>query len=182
LGHRTQEVYGDQRLSPFKHAVNAAMRRLADDPRTVFVGQSVRYDGAAVYDSLDGVPMEQRIEMPVVEDFQMGFCTGLALMGKLPICIFPRFDFVLLAANQLVNHLDKLPRFGWHPKVIIRTCVGQKTPLDAGPQHTQNHTYAFSHMLKTVRVHEVRTAEDVERAYDIALAIPYSSLIVENPA
>ena len=48
--------------------------------------------------------------------------------------------------NQLVNHLDKLPLWGWHPKVIIRTMVGQTTPLDAGPQHTQNHSDAFGNV------------------------------------
>ncbi len=168
-------------MSPFKKAVNEAMLRLAADPRTVFVGQSVRYDGAAVFDSLDGVPMDRRIEMPVIEDFQMGYCTGLALKGKIPVCIYPRMDFMLLCANQLVNHLDKLPLFGWHPKVILRTMVGQKAPLDAGPQHTQDHTYAFQLMLKTVEVHQVRTPAEVAWAYDKAMAQPGSTLIVENP-
>jgi acetoin:2,6-dichlorophenolindophenol oxidoreductase subunit beta len=168
-------------LSHFKKAVNAAMLRLAEEPRVIFVGQSVRYDGAAVFDSLDGVPMERRIEVPVIEDFQMGFCTGLALMGKIPVCIFPRMDFMLLCANQLVNHLDKLPLFGWHPKVIIRTMVGQKSPLDAGPQHTQDHTEAFKEMLKNIRVWRVRTPEAVEEAYDWAKFTPESILIVENP-
>ena len=168
-------------MSLFKKAVNEAMLRLADDPRTLFVGQSVRYDGAAVYDSLAGVPMDKRVEMPVVEDFQLGFCTGLALMGKLPICIYQRFDFLLLAANQLINHLDKLPLFGWHPKVIIRTVVGEKAPLDAGPQHTQDHTTAFQAMLTTVRVERVRTPEAVSRAYTRAMTLPGSVLIVECP-
>lgn len=157
------------------------MLRLAADPRALFVGQSVRYDGAAVFDSLVGVPMDRRLEMPVIEDFQMGFCTGLALMGKLPICIFPRFDFLLLAANQLVNHLDKLPRFGWRPKVIIRTTVGQKYPLDAGPQHTQNHTAAFRAMLHSVRVVQVRTAAEVASGYESAILTADATLIVENP-
>ena len=158
------------------------MLMLAADPRTVFVGQSVRYDGAAIYHSLEGVPMEKRLEFPVVENLQLGYCTGLSLTGKLPICIYPRIDFMLLALDQLVNHLDKLPLFGWQPKVIIRTTVGQKQPLDAGPQHTQNHTAAFRSMLTRVCVIEVRDEYEVKRAYENALAIPSSTLIVENPA
>lgn len=157
------------------------MLRLAAFPNALFVGQSVLYDGAQIHASLDGVPMEQRLEMPVIEDFQMGFCTGLALMGKLPICIFPRIDFMLLCMNQLINHLDKLPLFGWHPKIIIRTTVGQKTPLDAGPQHTQNHTRAFRNMLQNVRVYQVGTAWEVTDAYDAAISFSGSTLIVENP-
>jgi len=169
-------------MSPFSQAVNQAMRKLAEDERTIFVGQSVAYDGAAIHASLDGVPMDKRLEMPVIEDFQVGFCIGLALQGKIPICIFPRIDFMLLAANQIVNHLDKLPVFGWDAKVIVRTTVGQKYPLDAGPQHTQDHTEAFRLMLRTTHVEQVRRADDVGRAYDAAMASKRSTLIVENPS
>lgn len=168
-------------LDSFRSSVNAAMRMLAADERTVFVGQSVRYDGAAIYHSLEGVPMEKRVEMPVIEDFQLGYCTGLSLMGKVPVCIYPRMDFMLLAMNQLVNHLDKLPMWGWAPKVILRTRVGQKKPLDAGPQHTQNHTVAFDDMLDFIAVVEVRTPEEVTFAYNQALKDTLSTLIVENP-
>lgn len=158
------------------------MRMLAADPRTCFVGQSVLYDGAAIYDSLQGVQKEKRIEMPVAEDFQAGFCIGLALTGRIPVCMFPRFDFMLLAANQIINHLDKLPLFGWKPKVILRTTVGQKKPLDAGPQHTQDHTNAFRLMLFNVRVDQVHTPSQVTAAYERALEWPNSTLIVENPS
>ena len=165
----------------FSQAVNDAMRMLAADPRTVFVGQSVRYDGAAIYHSLDGVPMEKRIEFPVVENLQLGYCTGLSLTGKLPVCIYPRMDFMLLAMDALVNHLDKLPLYGWKPKVIIRCRVGQKKPLDAGPQHTKNYTHAFQLMLHNIRVDEVRTPKEVTPAYERAYAWPNSVIIVENP-
>lgn len=168
----------------FKQAVVEAMRMLSRDSRTVFIGQSVQYDGAAIYHSLDGVPMGKRLEFPVVENLQLGYCTGLSLTGKIPICIYPRMDFMLLAMDQLVNHLDKLPLYGWKPKVIIRCRVGQKTPLDAGPQHSQNYTEAFRSMLTSIIVEEVRTPKEVTVAYTRALSRALqgdrSSLIVEN--
>lgn len=164
----------------FARAVNDAMLMLAADPRTVFIGQSVSYDGAAIYHSLEGVPMEKRLEMPVIEDFQLGYCTGLSLTGKIPVCIYPRMDFMLLAMNQLVNHLDKLPLFGWHPKVIIRCRVGQKKPLDAGPQHSGSYSHAFRSMLTAVTVEEVTKAEMVMDAYLRAMQSKLSTLIVEN--
>lgn len=167
--------------SDFSLAVNQAMRNLAADERTIFVGQSVAYDGAAIHASLDGVAAHKRLEMPVVEDFQVGFCIGLALQGKIPICIFPRIDFMLLAANQIVNHMDKLPVFGWDAKVILRTTVGQTKPLDAGPQHTQDHTDAFRLMLKHAHVRQLGFAEWVVPTYEAALAAKCSTLIVENP-
>jgi pyruvate/2-oxoglutarate/acetoin dehydrogenase E1 component len=164
----------------FKQAVNDAMLMLAEQPNVVFIGQSVRYDGAAIYDSLKGVHESKRVEFPVVENLQLGYCTGLSLAGKLPICIFPRIDFMLLAMDQLVNHLDKLPIYGWKPKVIIRTTVGQKKPLDAGPQHTQNHTHALRQMLTTVEVLEVCNPRHVAEAYELALDNKHSTMIVEN--
>jgi pyruvate/2-oxoglutarate/acetoin dehydrogenase E1 component len=169
-------------IAPFRYAVNQAMRELAEDSRTIFVGQSVRYPGAAIYSSLDGVPDEKRLEMPITENFQAGFCIGLALTGRIPICIYPRMDFLLLAMDQLVGHLDKAPLFGWRPKVIIRTMVGQKNPLNAGPQHTQNHTQAFRLMLQTIDVCECRTPDAVLLDYQHAIESDRSTLIVENPS
>lgn len=166
--------------NPFDAEVNKWMRRLAEIPESLFLGQSVVYDGAAIHASLDGVPMDKRVEMPVAEEFQMGYCTGLSLAGKLPICIYPRMDFMLLCVNQLVNHLDKLPMYGWKPKVIIRTTIGKKKPLDAGPQHTQNYTQAFQQMLHSIIVREVRVPQEVAFAYDIAIKSDKSILIVEN--
>lgn len=168
--------------SEFKAAVNQSMLELAALPETVFVGQSVLYDGAAMYDSLAGIPNDKRLEMPVAEDFQMGFCIGLALKGALPVCMFPRMDFMVLALNQLVNHLDKAHLFGWHPKVIIRTTVGQKKPLDAGPQHTQDHTEAFRRMLTSIPIVRVGSPVEVTAAYDTALAGTGSTVVVEHPS
>ena len=59
--------------------ITKAMTALARHPKTIFVGQAVKYGGQRAHATFANVPMEKRIEMPVCEDFQMGFCTGLAL-------------------------------------------------------------------------------------------------------
>jgi len=165
----------------YKEALTAAMARLAEDPRTLFVGQTVVYGGQTMFPTFQDVPTDRRIELPVAEDFQMGFCTGLALEGFIPVSVYPRWDFLILAANQLVNHLDKLPLMGdFQPKVIIRTAVGPTVPLDAGPQHTQNHTEAFRLILKTVEVLEIRFAEQAIPCYEQALACKGSALVIEH--
>ena len=161
--------------------VQEAMRMLADDPRTLFVGQAVRYSGQAMHQTLVHVPMEKRIEMPVIEDFQAGFCTGLALEGYIPVCIFPRFDFLLIAANQIVNHLDKIPLMtDFRPKVILRTSVGAKSPLNPGLQHCQDHTKAFLEMLHTIALINVYDDGKVKTSYELALSSPGSFLMVEH--
>lgn len=52
----------------YYHELTAAMKWLAEDVRTIFVGQAVRYDGQAAFDTFRDVPMSKRIEMPVCED------------------------------------------------------------------------------------------------------------------
>lgn len=159
-----------------------SMAKLGEDPRTVFVGQGVRYDSHRMFSTLADVPMDKRIEFPVAEDFQMGFSIGLALTGKIPVSIYPRWDFLLLAANQLVNHLDKISAFGWSPKMIIRVAIGATSPLNPGPQHSQDHTEAFRKMLKHVHIIRLEKPEFIFSNYQLALAIPQTVLVVEDMA
>ena len=63
---------------------------------------------------------------------QLGITNGLALNNFIPVSIFPRWNFLLLAANQLINHLDKLSVMSqgkFKTKVIIRTSIGSQRPL-----------------------------------------------------
>ena len=172
---------------PYFDEIRRGMAHLAADPRTLVLGQSVRYESNALFRTMcenDGTPifpMERRIELPVIEDFQMGLCTGLALQGFIPISIFPRWDFLLLAANQLVGHLDKIPLYSqFKPKVIIRTTVGASHPFSSGIQQSQDYTAAFRLMLKTVEIIELNSRFDVLKGYKRALEVPHSVLIVER--
>src|SRR6185503_12834417 len=148
---------------------------------------SIVYESSAIFRTLeteDGtpiVPMDRRIELPVIEDFQLGLCTGMALKGFIPVSIFPRMDFLLLAMNQLVNHLDKIPLMGdWRPKVIVRTTVGASHPFASGPQQSGDYSAALRMMLKTVEVIELNSRFDVLAGYKRALAMDGSCVIVER--
>jgi len=157
-----------------------AMALVAEHPDTLFVGQAVRYSGQRAFGTFADVPMERRIEMPVAEDFQAGFCTGLALEGYIPLSFYPRFDFLLIAANAIVNHLDKVAAMSdFKPKVIFRTAVGTRKPLDPGLQHIQNHTHGMRQMLKHIPVEELKRAEDIMPAYKWALNAQHSVIMVE---
>jgi pyruvate/2-oxoglutarate/acetoin dehydrogenase E1 component len=166
-------------MSKYFQGLTDAMTMLAANPKAVFVGQGVAYPGQAMFRTLEGVPMHQRIEFPVAEDLQMGYCTGLAMAGFLPVCIYPRIDFLLLALNQLVNHLDKWPALtGTTPRVIIRTAIGGKKPFYAGVQHTQDHVQAISLMLRAVHIEKIDG--DPLLAYQHALKCELPSIIVEE--
>jgi pyruvate dehydrogenase E1 component beta subunit len=155
-----------------------AMTMIGEVPNSLFIGQSVRFGGQAMKRSLVSVPNDRLIEFPVAEDCQMGFCTGLAMTGFLPVCIYPRIDFMLLCLNQLVNHLDKMDN---PPKVIIRTSVGSNNEKwNAGVQHTNDFTGAFSLMLKNVGVLELWKAEDIVPAYQWATEREGSTILIER--
>jgi len=149
-----------------------AMEFLSEDPRTIFIGQSVKYSGNSIYNTLKTISDDRKIETPVFEETQMGMSTGLALEGFIPVTCYPRFDFLLCAVNQLVNHLDKMEemtRGTFKPRVIIRTSIGAKTPLDGGVQHTQDHTDAFKLLLDYVDVVRLEDKNDIFPAYKKAL-------------
>ncbi len=47
--------------------------------------------------------------MPINESFQMQFTIGLGLAGYVPVSVYPRQNFLLLATADMVNMLDKMP-------------------------------------------------------------------------
>jgi pyruvate/2-oxoglutarate/acetoin dehydrogenase E1 component len=152
--------------------VKRAMAFLAEDDRTIFIGQSVAYPGNAIYGSLKDIPAAKKLELPVFEETQMGLSTGLALEGFVPVSIFPRFNFLLLAANQLVNHLDKIPHIshgGMQPKVIIKVMVGSARPLDPGIQHKGNFIEAFRKLVDSVIIEDLTEPGLIFPAYERAL-------------
>lgn len=169
----------------YKNELIKSMEMLSKKKKTVFLGQSVMFSGNAIYNTLIKVPKKKKIEMPVFEDVQMGLSMGMALNGYVPISCFPRFDFLILACNQLLNHLDKIQRMSKNqflPKVIIRTSIGSKKPLDGGPQHTQDYTTIFKKVLTEV---EVIYLDDPNKIYSqfkymINPKIKKSFLVIEN--
>ena len=168
----------------YKDELVRSMEWLSEKDNTIFLGQSVSYSGNAIYNTLKTLPEEKRLEVPVFEEVQMGLSTGLALEGLVPVTCYPRFDFLILACNQLVNHLDKMKYMSkgkMKPKVIIRTSIGSKKPLDGGVQHTQDYTEAFKNMLTDVNVVMLEEPEDIFIAFKEAYEREdgKSTLIVE---
>jgi pyruvate/2-oxoglutarate/acetoin dehydrogenase E1 component len=155
----------------YKDELIRAMEFLAEDDKVLFLGQSVVYDGNSIYSTLKTIDKSKRIELPVFEETQMGMSIGLSMKGFIPVTCYPRWDFLILATNQLVNHLDKLEvmtKGKMNGGVIIRTAVGSLEPLDGGVQHTQNHTEAYEKMLTNTRVYLLEDKEEVFPAYSEA--------------
>jgi len=148
-----------------------SMDWLGEKPDTLFLGQAVEYDGTAITNTLKGVNRNKLLEMPVNEEMQMGMTLGLALNGTVPISIFPRWNFLLLGANQLINHIDKIKIMsndGYKPKIIIRTAIGSQRPLHPQHQHISDFTPSFKGMCDFVDIIKLDEANQIFDAFKYA--------------
>ena len=161
------------------------MEWMAKHPQTLFVGQTVAGPGTFMFQTLRDLPKEKTLEMPINESFQMQFTIGLALAGYIPISVYPRQNFLLLATADMVNMLDKIPVISSQelvPRVIIRVATGPDSPVHPGHQHVGNYAEAFRRMLTTIEVVELNEPEDIFPAYQHALERKdnQSTLIIEH--
>jgi len=159
-----------------------AMTLLESHPKTIFIGQSVEYEGTGLYDSLCHTSRDKRVELPVAENLQAGLANGMAIEGMIPISTYPRWNFLLLGADQIVNHLDKFITMSEGkciPKVIIRVAVGSERPIDPQCQHKGNFADAFKSMTQNINIIELIEPEDIIPEYKQALERKGSTILVE---
>jgi pyruvate/2-oxoglutarate/acetoin dehydrogenase E1 component len=171
-------------MGKYMEELTRSMDYLGKLDNTIFIGQSVEVAGTAMRNTLLNIESNKLVEMPVDEDFQMGLAIGMSLTGLVPISIFPRWNFLLLATNQIVNHLDKLKEITnlTEPgKVIIRTGIGSIHPLHPGPQHTGDFTDAFKLMCPNINVVRLDSTnmifDEYQKAYERNDGI--SSMLIE---
>lgn len=166
----------------YKDELIRSMEWLGEKDDTIFLGQSVKYSGNAIYNTLNTLKDSMKIETPVFEEVQMGMSTGMAMDGLVPISCFPRFDFLMRCMDSLVNHLDKMQVMTentFKPKVIIRTSIGSTNPLNGGVQHTQDYTKVFKDILTEVDVILLNEPEQIFPTFQNAYENDGSSLIIE---
>ena len=161
------------------------MEWLATQPKTLFVGQTVAGPGTFMFSTLKDVSSEKTLEMPINESFQMQFTIGLALAGYVPISVYPRQNFLLIATADMVNMLDKIPAISSNqilPKVLIRVAVGPDSPVHPGHQHVGNYAEAFRRMFSWIEVVELNEPAEILPAYKHALERPdgRSTLLIEH--
>ena len=166
----------------YKIALTNAMTTLSKLDETIFIGQQIVYAGNPMSTTLTEVPKEKMIEVPVMEETQMGMSLGLAITGKTVISFYPRWDFVISAANQLINHVDKYELMtGKKVNILIRVGKGANVPLDPGHQHKANYINEFKSMCPNIEIHDLKTWQDVELSYKYAIENGGVHVLAEYP-
>ena len=166
----------------YKEELIKSMKWLGEKENSLFLGQATLFSGHAISGTLTEVPKEKLIELPVMEEVQMGMCAGLSLEGYVPISIYPRFNFMMLSINQLVNHIDTMREMSKGelvPRVIVRVAVGAKKPLDGGSQHTQDFTESIKNMLNDTVVVELKEPEQIFQSFKDAYNRNGSTVLIE---
>jgi pyruvate dehydrogenase E1 component beta subunit len=145
-----------RRLSYAQAIREAHAQLLANDPRVFVLGQglwSPWYAGTSMQDLDKEFGRERVIDSPVAENATTGAAVGAALAGMRPIVFHPRMDFMLLAADPVINQAAN-----WsymfagrvNAPVVIRAVINRGG--EQGAQHSQALQAMFMHVpgLKVV--------------------------------
>ena len=170
--------------TPYKDALTESMTLLGQKEDTIFIGQQVLWHGNPMSTTIGEVPKDKLIELPVMEESQMGMSLGMAMFGKFVITFYPRWDFLICATNQLVNHVDKIGLMSkgeWTPNMIIRLGKGSDKPLDPGHQHRGNYIEEFKSMCPNINIVDLKNHNQILEAYNTAYRNGGITLLVEYP-
>jgi pyruvate dehydrogenase E1 component beta subunit len=145
-----------RRLSYAQAIREAHAQLLAGDPRVFILGQglwSPWYAGTSMHDLDKEFGRERIIDSPVAENATTGAAIGAALAGMRPIVFHPRMDFMLLAADPVINQAANWSyMFAGRVSapVVIRSVINRGG--EQGAQHSQALHAMFMHVpgLKVV--------------------------------
>jgi 2-oxoisovalerate dehydrogenase E1 component len=134
------EIEGKERVV---NRIYAALRgALEENPRVVLIGEDIQgpYGGAfKATKDLSRLFPERVRNTPISEAAIMGLANGLALGGMRPVAEIMFGDFMMLAADQWVNHAAKFEyMYAGQVKapVVVRTPMGGRRGY--GPTHSQS--------------------------------------------
>lgn len=163
----------------YKEAVTKAMTEMSEEG-FIFIGYSL-IPGDAM-GTLKHVPIDQKIETPVAENLMVGLAIGMSFEGFRPVVYFERHDFMLVAADAIGNHVDKIERIShgsFKCPVILKTVVDDGGLFYSGPTHSQNFTKVFSELVN-FPVIDTNSPEEVYDAYKFAKNSDKPTMIVEH--
>lgn len=166
----------------YGEAIKTSMDELAKDKKFIFLGYNVKF-GSKGYGTFKDVPENQKIETPLAENLMIGLTMGLSLEGYVPVLFFERHDFMLIALDGIINHLDKIEELSYGEfkmPLIIRATIGSTKPINPGIQHIQDFTDIFKKTLKNIDIFEPKTPNEVINTYKNLKNLKKPAIIIER--
>ena len=178
ITHRTYSDIDDLNIS-YKEAMNLAMKELGDEG-TIFIGYNVAKGDAM--GTLKEVLAEQKLETPVAENLMSGLAIGMSFEEFLPVLYFERHDFMMVAMDAIVNHIDKIERIShgeFKVPVIIRAVTADGGPFYSGITHSQDFTEVLKAAV-TFPVYDPKSGKEILEAFRNARDSKRPAIIVER--
>jgi pyruvate dehydrogenase E1 component beta subunit len=163
----------------YKEAINQCMTDLGKEG-AIFIGYNVARGDAM--GTLKNVPMDQKLETPVAENLMSGLAIGMSFEGFLPVIYFERHDFMLVAADAIGNHIDKIERIShgeFKVPLIIRAVTADGGPFYSGPTHQQDFTEVFRKLV-SFPVFDPKDGIEVLKAYETFKYLNGPIMIIER--
>jgi pyruvate dehydrogenase E1 component alpha subunit len=163
----------------YKDAMNQSMANLGDEGH-IFIGYNTYYGNCM--GTTKTVSDDQKLETPVAENLMAGLAIGMSFEGFKPVLYFERHDFMLVAADAIGNHIDKIERIShgeYKVPVIIRAVTADAGPFYSGPTHSQDFTKVFQELV-SFPVIDPQTGEEVLQAYKFAKNNTGPTMIIDR--
>ena len=117
----------------YVEALSAGLVRAMEEDESIFVtGIAVDYPSGmfgSTTDALKKFGPERVFDAPAMENALTGIAIGAAAVGKRPVIVHPRVDFMFLAFDQLINLAAKWRyMFGGnsgHVPIVVRGVIGK---------------------------------------------------------
>ena len=163
----------------YKDAMNVAMDDLGKEG-CIFIGYNTFYGNCM--GTTKTVSDEQKLETPVAENLMAGLAIGMSFEGFKPVLYFERHDFMLVAADAIGNHIDKIERIShgeYKVPVIIRAVTADAGPFYSGPTHSQDFTKVFQELV-SFPVIDPQNGDEVLQAYEFAKNNTGPTMIIDR--
>lgn len=141
----------ESRILKYKEALNEALVQAMDaDPAVFVMGCGVDDEGGifgTTCAAFQKFGKERVMDVPLAENAIAGIGVGASLLGKRPVIVHARNDFLLLAMDQIVNHAAKwniMSGGKMNCPMVIRAIIGRGWGQAA--QHSQSLQAFFSHV------------------------------------
>jgi pyruvate/2-oxoglutarate/acetoin dehydrogenase E1 component len=123
-------------------SLNSALHRmLSEDPRVVVLGEDILDPYGGTFKVTRGLSSrfpERVLTTPLSEAGFTALAAGMAIRGLRPVVEIMFGDFLMLAADQIVNHIGK---YRWMYNDQVRVPLVVRTPMGGrrgyGPTHSQ---------------------------------------------
>ena len=170
----------------FSDALRAALdEALGRDPNVILLGEDIGVYGGAfgvTRGLIEKYGPERVRETPISENSFVGIAVGAAMTGLRPVVEIMFMDFILLAADQIINHAAKL-HYVYDGQVNVPLVI--RAPCGAGRGYGASHSQSLEAVFMSaagLKIVEPSSPFDAKGLLASAIHDPNPVLFLESKA